>query len=230
MGNSAKIVIIEDEVDIVTVMEYNLTREGFIVLSANRGDEGINLVFRELPNLVILDLMLPGVDGLAVCQQLKANKSTRNIPIIMVSARSDDSDVVIGLGLGADDYIKKPFGFKELVARVKAALRREIPVEQKLPQTLIYDELEINPSTHEVKISGEVLKFTATEFRILYELAANPHRTYSRKQLLLRALGDRTVVVDRNIDVHIRSVRKKITSAAEMIETVRGVGYRFSPE
>ena len=231
--SKVKIVIIEDEPDIIEVMSYNLKREGFLVSSSRRGDEGLSLVRKQSPALVLLDLMLPGTDGLSVCQQLKADPMTREIPIIMVSAKGEESDVVIGLGLGADDYIAKPFSPRELLARVKAVLRRSLlqQDQQKEQQKsrLQIDELTIDALRHEVAISGEPIKLTATEFKLLYQLAAQPGRAFSREQLLNRVVGDGVVVVDRNIDVHVRSVRKKLGDYSRMIETIRGVGYRFQP-
>jgi len=231
--SKVKIVIIEDEPDIIEVMSYNLKREGFLVSSSRRGDEGLSLVRKQSPALVLLDLMLPGTDGLSVCQQLKADPMTREIPIIMVSAKGEESDVVIGLGLGADDYIAKPFSPRELLARVKAVLRRSLlqQDQQKEQQKsrLQIDELTIDALRHEVAISGEPIKLTATEFKLLYQLAAQPGRAFSREQLLNRVIGDGVVVVDRNIDVHVRSVRKKLGDYSRMIETIRGVGYRFQP-
>ncbi len=231
--SKVKIVIIEDEPDIIEVMSYNLKREGFLVSSSRRGDEGLSLVRKQSPALVLLDLMLPGTDGLSVCQQLKADPMTREIPIIMVSAKGEESDVVIGLGLGADDYIAKPFSPRELLARVKAVLRRSLlqQDQQKEQQKsrLQIDELTIDALRHEVAISGEPIKLTVTEFKLLYQLAAQPGRAFSREQLLNRVIGDGVVVVDRNIDVHVRSVRKKLGDYSRMIETIRGVGYRFHP-
>ena len=231
--SKVKIVIIEDEPDIIEVMSYNLKREGFLVSSSRRGDEGLSLVRKQSPALVLLDLMLPGTDGLSVCQQLKADPMTREIPIIMVSAKDEESDVVIGLGLGADDYIAKPFSPRELLARVKAVLRRSLlqQDQQKEQQKsrLQIDELTIDALRHEVAISGEPIKLTATEFKLLYQLAAQPGRAFSREQLLNRVIGDGVVVVDRNIDVHVRSVRKKLGDYSRMIETIRGDGYRFHP-
>ena len=231
--SKVKIVIIEDEPDIIEVMSYNLKREGFLVSSSRRGDEGLSLVRKQSPALVLLDLMLPGTDGLSVCQQLKADPMTLEIPIIMVSAKGEESDVVIGLGLGADDYIAKPFSPRELLARVKAVLRRSLlqQDQQKEQQKsrLQIDELTIDALRHEVAISGEPIKLTATEFKLLYQLAAQPGRAFSREQLLNRVIGDGVVVVDLNIDVHVRSVRKKLGDYSRMIETIRGVGYRFHP-
>ncbi|MFT5012380.1 MAG: two-component system alkaline phosphatase synthesis response regulator PhoP [Dinoroseobacter sp.] len=226
MGRS-KIVVIEDEPDIVEVMCYNLQREGYQVSSATRGDEGLELVRNQSPALVLLDLMLPGMDGLTVCQQIKSDPLTRSTPVIIVSAKGEESDVVIGLGLGADDYISKPFSPREMLARVKAVLRRGPLQEQQKNDRIMVKGLVIDPGRHEVRASGELVRLTATEFKLLHQLASQPGRAYSREQLLNRIVGEGVVVVDRNIDVHIRSVRKKLGELGEMIQTIRGVGYRF---
>ncbi len=231
MNTNQHIVIVEDEKDIVEVMAYNLSREGFGVVAVSRGDEGINVIRREHPDLVILDLMLPGIDGLTVCRQLKTDPATANIPIIIVSAKGEDTDVVIGLGLGADDYVTKPFGIRELLARVRAILRRLEDSGEVQNGTGRIEEngLLIDVGRHEVKVSGQSVSLTTTEFRILHQLASHPGKAFTRSDLILRALGGRVVVTDRNVDVHIRALRKKLGTAADMIETIRGVGYRFSP-
>ena len=226
MGRS-KIVVIEDEPDIVEVMCYNLQREGYQVSSTTRGDEGLELVRNQSPALVLLDLMLPGMDGLTVCQQIKSDPLTRATPIIIVSAKGEESDVVIGLGLGADDYIAKPFSPREMLARVKAVLRRGPLQDEQKKDRIVAKDLVIDPSRHEVRASGKLVRLTATEFKLLHQLASQPGRAYSREQLLNRVVGEGVVVVDRNIDVHIRSVRKKLGNLGEMIQTIRGVGYRF---
>lgn len=226
----SKVVIIEDEPDIVEVISYNLKREGFQVASAGRGDEGLNLVRNLSPALVVLDLMLPGMDGLSVCQQIKSDPITRDVPIIIVSAKGEESDVVIGLGLGADDYLAKPFSPRELLARVKAVIRRGPIREDQRKERISIKDLVIDMARHEVRIAGDLIKLTATEFKILYQLASQPGRAFTREQLLNRVVGEGVVVVDRNIDVHIRAVRKKLGSYAQMIQTIRGVGYRFVDE
>jgi two-component system alkaline phosphatase synthesis response regulator PhoP len=171
--------------------------------------------------------MLPGVDGLSVCQQLKADPLTKDIPIIIVSAKEEESDVVLGLGLGADDYVAKPFSPRELLARVKAVLRRS-PAREKFDADRInFGDLVIDSTRHEVTVAENLVKLTATEFKILYQLASQPGRAFSREQLLNRVVGDGVVVVDRNIDVHIRSVRKKLGPCQDLIQTIRGIGYRF---
>ena len=226
---SNKVVVIEDEVDILKVIEYNLNREGFQVRGARRGEEGLELVRKESPALVLLDLMLPGRDGLDICRTLKSDDLTRSIPVIMVTAKGEESDVVLGLGLGADDYIVKPFGIKELVARVRAVLRRVPPDSDQADQeSIVRGPLRVDPARHRVAIHGEPLTLTATEFRLLRVLAEHPGRVFSRDQLLSRTISPDAAVVDRNIDVHIRSIRKKLGSDATLVETVRGIGYRFT--
>jgi DNA-binding response OmpR family regulator len=226
--SNKKIVIIEDEPDILEVLSYNLKREGFEVFTAINGTLGLSLVEKELPDLVLLDLMLPGMDGIEICSTVKKNPATQNTLIIMVTAKGEESDIVLGLGVGADDYISKPFSPKELVARVKAVLRRGALVETTSQTDKVeVGQLAIDSSKYEVIIEGREVRLTATEFRLLYYLASNPGRVFSREQLLSRAMGDDVVVVDRNIDVHIRGIRKKMGMEPPLIETIRGVGYRL---
>ena len=225
--NRRKIVVIEDERDIVEVISYNLTREGYNVLAVDRGDESINLIRNQSPSLIILDLMLPGMDGLSVCRQLKSDPIVKDIPVIMISAKGEESDIVIGLEMGADDYLTKPFSPRELLARVKAVLRRGQVKESQSKERIVLQNLTIDVARHEVRVDDEMVSLTATEFKILHQLAAHPGRAFTREQLLNRVLGMGVVVVDRNIDVHIRSVRKKLGDAAQLIQTIRSVGYRI---
>ena len=223
-----QIVIVEDEPDILDVLSYNLKREGFVVASSQDGAEGLELIQQTRPDLVLLDLMLPGMDGLEICRQLKKLEPTQNIPVIMVTAKGEESDVVLGLGIGADDYIVKPFSPKELIARVRAVLRRAATNRSETAKQIIeFGELHIDVTKHKVIANEQEIKLTATEFRLLHYLASHPGRVYSREQLLDHAFGHDTIVVDRNIDVHIRAIRKKIESDQSFIETIRGVGYRF---
>ena len=228
MIKSKNVVVVEDEPDIVEVVSYNLKREGYTVTSKNRGDEGLNHIRNELPDIVILDLMLPGLDGLSICQQMKSDPSTQEIPIIIISAKGEESDVVIGLEMGADDYLAKPFSPRELLARIKAVLRRGAARKENDSQRVVIRELVIDVARHEVKIGDLSINLTSTEFKILYTLASSSGRAFSREQLLNQVVGLGVVVVDRNIDVHIRSVRKKLGKEySSLIETIRGVGYRF---
>ncbi|MEJ6670883.1 MAG: response regulator [Pseudomonadales bacterium] len=224
------VVVVEDEADIQDVIAYNLKRDGYEVLTASRGDEGLSLIQAKMPDLVILDLMLPGIDGLSICQQLRADPKTKSLPIIILSAKEEEADVVIGLGFGADDYVPKPFSPRELLARVKAVLRRSSSQETVKQDQIRRGELIIDIDRHQASLRGIGIKLTATEFKLLTVLASHPGRAFSREQLLNRVVGDAVVVVDRNIDVHIRSVRKKLGDQTGLIETVRGVGYRFADQ
>lgn len=226
-----KIVVIEDEPDILEVIEYNLEREGFAVSSANNGDDGLKVILREAPELVLLDLLLPGLDGIEICRKLKVDPMTQGIPIIMVSAKGEESDIVLGLGVGADDYITKPFRPKELIARVKAVLRRgALKDEESEGDRLVRGPLVIDSMRHEVRVDGDPVSFTATEFRLLHLLASHPGRVFTRDQLVSRVIGGGAAVIDRNIDVHIRAIRKKLDDHRHLIGTIRGVGYRFQDE
>jgi DNA-binding response OmpR family regulator len=226
-----KIVVIEDEPDILEVLSYNLKREGYEVYPASDGHRGLSLIRKESPDLVLLDLMLPGMDGVEICGAIKKDPQTQGTLIIMVTAKGEESDIVLGLGVGADDYISKPFSPKELIARVKAVLRRGVLVEKTASRDKIeLGELVIDSVKHKVEIAGREVKLTATEFRLLHYLASYPGRVFSREQLLNRALGDDVVIVDRNIDVHIRGIRKKMEVDPPLIETIRGVGYRMADQ
>lgn len=223
------ITLIEDEPDIQEIIAYNLKREGYQVGSALTGEDGLSLIERKKPDLILLDLMLPGIDGLEVCRRLRSKTETQDIPIIMVSAKGEETDVVLGLGLGADDYIAKPFSPKELIARVKAVLRRsKTQVYTSKEDKIAHGNLLIEPSKHKVTLDGKEIIFTASEFKMLATLANNPGRVYTREQLINHSLGENVVVVDRNIDVHIRAIRKKLGEEYNFIETIRGIGYRFS--
>lgn len=224
-----KIVVIEDEPDILEVLSYNLKREGYEVSTALDGTKGLALIRQQLPDMVLLDLMLPGIDGVEVCSTIKKDPQTQSTLIVMVTAKGEESDIVLGLGVGADDYISKPFSPRELIARVKAVLRRGVMVEKAATQDLIVlGDLTIDSSKHKVSLADREIKLTATEFRLLHFLASYPGRVFSREQLLNKALGDDVVIVDRNIDVHIRGIRKKMDIEPPLIETIRGVGYRMA--
>ena len=223
-----KILVVEDEADILDVLEYTLAREGFRVLSTRDGTEAAGIARREAPRLVLLDLMLPGLDGLEVCRKLKSDAVTRDIPVVMLTAKGEESDIILGLGLGADDYVTKPFSPKELVARVKAVLRRGPLRDDAVGDArLVFADLVIDPARHEVLVDGELTEFTPTELRLLHLLASHPGRVFTRDQLVSRVIGDGAYVVHRNIDVHVRGIRAKLGRHRDLVETVRGVGYRF---
>jgi len=224
-----KIIVIEDDPDILEVISYNLSREGYSVITARDGEEGLKKIREQAPSLVILDLMLPVLDGLEVCKRLKGDPFTKDIPIIMVTAKGEESDIVLGLGLGADDYVPKPFSVKELLARVSAVLRRgplreDVTVEGRI----VRGGVVIDSTKHEVTIDKVEVPFTATEFRLLFFLASHPGRVFGREELITRVIGEDAAILDRNIDVHVKSIRKKLGKYRDFIETVRGVGYRFS--
>ena len=226
--SNEKIFIVEDEPDILDVISYSLNREGFQVESSPNGAESIELLEQFKPDLILLDLMLPGMGGLDVCRHLKNDELSKHIPIIMVTAKGEESDIVLGLGLGADDYISKPFSPRELIARIKSVLRRSKESDNtKRSENIESGELVIDTKKHKVLLKGSEIKLTATEFRLLTYMARSPGQVFSRDQLLDQAFGGNMVVVDRNIDVHIRAIRKKIDADQYYIETVRGFGYRF---
>ena len=226
-----KIVIIEDESDILEVIAYNLKREGFEVFESRDGEDGLLEIEKHAPDLVILDLMLPTIDGIELCRKLKTDPVTREVPVIMVTAKGAESDIVLGLGVGADDYVTKPFSPKELVARVKAVLRRgKLKDDGGKQDRIETGGLVVDLKRFEVRVDDKPVRFTATELRLLHFLASHPGRVFTRDHLLSRVIGDDAIVIDRNIDVHIRSVRKKIGSYRDFVETVRGVGYRFNDE
>jgi len=223
-----KILIVEDEVDILDVLKYSLEREGYRVRTARDGERAVRAAREDAPNLILLDLMLPGLDGIDVCRKLRADTITREIPIVMVTAKGEESDIVLGLGVGADDYITKPFSPKELVARVKAVLRRgPLREEGGVEDRVVVAGMVIDKARHEVLVDGEQAALTPTELRLLHLLASHPGRVFTREQLLSRVIGGGAHVINRNVDVHVRGVRAKLGPYRDMIETVRGVGYRF---
>ncbi len=222
------IVVVEDEVDIREVLIYNLEREGYQVFGAADGVKGLKMIQEKLPDLVLLDLMLPGLDGLQICKHLKDNSATLQIPIVMVSARSEESDIVLGLELGADDYVTKPFSPRELLARVRAVLRRRMNSSDELAGLCINCEgVIIDARRYEVLVDGVAVNLTATEFKLIYFLAQHPGWVFTRDQLMGKVMGEDNFIIDRNIDVHIQAVRKKLGSHRDLIETIRGIGYRF---
>jgi len=224
-----RILVIEDERDLVEVLTYNLTNEGFEVQSATDGQDGLRRAQRELPDLILLDLMLPVVDGLQVCRQLRSDPRTQDLRILMLTARSEEIDEIVGFNMGADDYVTKPFKIKPLIHRIKALLRRSVP-ERAHADRVAVQGLEIDRLNHQVTVDGEELLLTPTEFRLLWVLARQPGRPYSRHELMDSSRGEDANALERTIDVHIRSLRQKLGSHADRIETIRGVGYRFRPE
>jgi DNA-binding response OmpR family regulator len=223
-----RILVVDDEKDLVDLITYNLQRNGFDILAAYNGNDALEIAQRELPDLIILDLMLPGTDGTEVARRLKADSRTAQIPIIMLTAKSEETDVIVGLTLGADDYVTKPFSVKILLARLNTILRRaesQQPVEDM--GLLKAGPLTIDTSKHEVMINGELAKLTLTEFKLLSALVNARGRVLSRDQLMDKAMGTDVFVTDRAIDVHVTAIRKKLGEASWLIHTVRGVGYRL---
>ncbi len=222
------ILVIEDEEDILALVHYNLSREGFRVSCAQSGEEGLKAARELAPDLIVLDLMLPGMDGLEVCRVLKREGATSQIPLVMLTARGEEHDIVTGLELGADDYVTKPFSPKVLLSRLKAVLRRrerESAPEESEPVRI--GEITIHPGRNEVLVDGEPVDLTFTEFRVLQLLAGRPGWVFTRYQIVNAVRGDDYCVTDRAVDVQIVGLRKKLGPAGKYIETVRGVGYRF---
>ncbi|MEW6664902.1 MAG: response regulator transcription factor [Thermodesulfobacteriota bacterium] len=229
--NNAKLLVVDDEEDILELLTYHLTREGFKVQCAASGEEALQLIQSSGYSLILLDLMLPGLDGLEVARRLKTNPATRDIPIVMLTAKGEDSDVVTGLELGADDYIPKPFSLKVLIARVRAVLRRKEagPTEETDLRLRIRDIL-IDPKRQEVRVNGQPVSLTLTEFVILSFLAKKPGWVFTRSQIIDGTRGGDYAVTDRSVDVQIVGLRRKLGGAGINIETVRGIGYRFRDE
>jgi two-component system alkaline phosphatase synthesis response regulator PhoP len=220
------VLVIDDEKDIIELVKYSLEKEGFLVKAAADGESGVSSAQRDVPDLVVVDLMLPGIDGLEVCRRLRSDPGSATIPIIMLTAKSAESDRVVGLELGADDYVTKPFSPRELAARIKAVLRR---TSSQIPAKAVirHGALTIDLTRREVSCNGKCVDVTASEFRLLHFLADHPGRVFSRSELIDGALGREVSVVDRTIDVHITGLRRKLGHWGDRIETVRGFGYRF---
>jgi len=223
---TTKVTIIEDDPDIAGLVEHYLAAEGFKVTHARDGIDGLKRVKATPPDLVVLDLMLPGLDGLDICKALRAAPATSALPILMLTAKGEESDKVIGLELGADDYLTKPFSPKELVARVKSLLRRKARQEPAVP-VYTYKELKLDQERHEVTFKGKDVQLTAKEFALLQQLLENPGRVLTRQTLLDRVWGYQSDVTTRTVDVHIRRLREKIPMLADMIVTVKSLGYKL---
>jgi two-component system phosphate regulon response regulator PhoB len=225
---SQTVLIIEDDPDIAELVDYNLSREGYRVLTAGSGEIGLKLVASDRPALVLLDLMLPGMPGFEVCRQLKRRDETSQTPVIMLTAKGEEADVVAGLEIGADDYITKPFSVRELIARVHAVLRRSSDEsEDDASRRLVHGELAIDPERHEVRVAGAKIDLTLAEYRLLLALASSPGRVYSRSRLVGRITTGDYHISERNVDVHIAALRRKLGDMGRLIVTVRGVGYKF---
>jgi phosphate regulon transcriptional regulator PhoB len=227
-----KILIVEDEHDVIKLLKYNLEKEGFKVNYTTDGSLVLAEIRRDEPDLIILDLMLPGLDGLEICRQIRRHEKYASLPLLMLTARSDEADRVVGLEMGADDYVSKPFSMRELLARVRALLRRQEPPSVQRA-TLQRGSLVIDPSAHSVRVGDRRVELSALEFRLLHYLGSHPGMVFSRDQLLDRVWGDDRSVTPRSVDVYVRRVREKIEPRPQSptyIQTVHGVGYRFSTE
>ncbi len=222
-----KILVVDDEEDILELVRFNLSKEGYQVICAATGEKAVEMARAELPDLMVLDLMLPGMDGLEAAKFLKNNPETQNIPIVMLTAKGEESDVVTGLELGADDYVVKPFSPRILLARVKAVLRRKQTEATDDSEVVKIHNLVIHPGRREVRVDGKPLDLTFTEFGVLSYLMRRPGWVFTRSQIVDAVRGTDYYVTDRSVDVQIVGLRKKLGSADKYIETVRGVGYRF---
>ena len=222
-----RILVVDDEEDILELVRYNLVREGYHVTGALSGEEALRKARTGGFDLIILDLMLPGIDGLEVTRKLQAEEKTRDIPIVMLTAKGEEADIVTGLELGADDYITKPFSPRVLIARVRKALRRQAGRPEDETAVIRIHNLEIHPGRRSVLADGSPIDLTYTEFQVLYILARRPGWVFTRSQIVDAVRGDDYPVTDRSVDVQIVGLRKKLESFGKYIETVRGVGYRF---
>jgi two-component system alkaline phosphatase synthesis response regulator PhoP len=222
-----RILVVEDDEDILQLLKYNLAKEGYQVTGAASGEDAVKVLQANLPDLLLLDLMLPGIDGLEVCRLLKREAKTSQVPIIMLTAKGEEADIVAGLELGADDYITKPFSPRVLLARVRTALRRQQAEPPAPGETIKIHELAIHPGRHEVLAADQPLDLTLTEFRLLHLLAGRPGWVFTRDQIVKRVHGDDYPASDRSVDVQVVNLRKKLGPCGKYLETVRGIGYRF---
>jgi len=227
MMSRQSVLVVEDEEDIMEVIRFNLEKEGYEVNQALSGEKALQLIEKKLPTLVLLDLMLPGINGLDLCRILKQNDRTKGIPVIMLTAKSEDADIVAGLEMGAEDYITKPFSPRVLLARVRTVLRRRETGVKDDSSVIQVEGMQIHPGRHEVTMGENVVDLTPSEFRILHYLARRPGWVYSRDQIIDAIRGHGYVVTDRAIDVQVVGLRKKLGDYGKFIETVRGIGYRF---
>ena len=227
VGTRERILVVDDEEDLLELVNYNLSKEGYRVSCVGTGEEALAEARKSLPELIVLDLLLPTVDGLEVCRLLKGDANTQHIPIIMLTAKSAEADIVAGLELGADDYLTKPFSPRVLLARIKALLRRKSKDADDDSTSIRIRELIIHPGRHEVLIDGQAVDLTYTEFKLLHFLARKPGWAFTRSQIVDAVKGEDYPVTERSVDVQVVGLRKKLGDCGAYIETVRGVGYRF---
>ena len=229
--DSKNILVVEDDLDIRELISFNLQNEGHQVFEAKDGEAGIDKAREKLPDLILLDLMLPGIQGLDVCRVIKSDQETKETPIIMVTALGQEEDIVKGLETGADDYITKPFSIKVLIARVNAVLKRSIEVGEGKSKDILINGINIKTRSREVRVNENLINdLTFSEFQILYLLAGHPGWVFTRYQIIDKIRGDNYPVTDRSVDFQIVGLRKKLGDAGKLIKTVRGVGYRFTPD
>jgi len=222
-----KVLVVEDDRSLAEVLEYNLEKAGFEVYKAHDGRDGLNQAQLRLPDIVVLDVMLPVVDGLEVCRQLRASQENRNALIIMLTAKSEETDQLVGFSVGADDYVVKPFSVRVLLERIKALRRRRAESSETESETIVCQGVSLDRRRHRASVGNRNLELTRSEFKLLETLIRQPGRAFDRSELIDAALGEDTLVLERTIDVHIRALRRKLEEQADLIETVRGVGYRF---
>ena len=223
----SKILIIDDAKDLVESIEYNLKKEGFEVIKAYDGKSGLKAAIDKTPDLILLDLMLPEISGMELCRMLKVEDKTANIPIIMLTAKTSQVDKNVGLEIGADDYMTKPFDMRELIARIRAILRRSMESSNLAKQVITFSDLEIDQDKHEARVLGKIVELTAKEFALLCHLIERKDRVCTRESLLDMVWGADVAIESRTIDAHIKKLRKKLKTAGEHILTLRGVGYKF---
>jgi two-component system phosphate regulon response regulator PhoB len=223
-----KILIVEDDRAIADVIAYNLIQIGYEVLRADNGNDGVDKAKQHMPDVIVLDVMLPGIDGLEVCRRLRGLPETQAIQILMLTAKSEEGDQLVGFSVGADDYVVKPFSVRILMERIKALVRRRSQGESSGDSDLaVSGPISVDRIRHKILVDGKPIEFTASEFRLLESLVRAPGRVFDRTELIELALGADTLVLERTIDVHVRSIRKKLGRFADLVETVRGVGYRY---
>ena len=224
--SKAKVLLVEDDRGLAEVVDYNLKRAGYEVFRAHDGKDGLTQAQLKLPDLVLLDVMLPVMDGIEVCRSLRAGDETHDLLVMMLTARTEESDELVGFSVGADDYVTKPFSVAVLLQRVRALLRRRNDANE--PRTTVASQgIAVDHRRHVASVNGKKLRLTRSEFRLLSTMIRQPGRAFDRSELIDAALGEDTMVLERTIDVHIRALRKKLDEEANLIETVRGVGYRF---
>jgi two-component system alkaline phosphatase synthesis response regulator PhoP len=222
-----RILVVDDEEDLLELVKYNLTKEGYRVAAVSSGEEAIRRARNDLPDLMVLDLLLPSVDGLEVCRVIKNDVRTKHIPVVMLTAKGEEADMVTGLEMGADDYLAKPFSPRVLIARIKAVLRRRAQAAADDETPITIGDFVIHPGRHEVTIEGKPIELTLTEFRLLQFLAQRPGWAFSRSQIVDAVKGEDYPVTERSVDVQVAGLRKKLGDHGVFVETVRGVGYRF---